>query len=374
MEKIINLSRELICIPSLSHDTEQLHICIDTIAEKFSQYPDAIVEKKIYEWKPSLLIANFEWQRADIVLNGHIDVVDVQEPKQFIPYIEDGKLYGRGAGDMKSGVALMIELMREIFEKEFITKKVLLMLTADEEVWGMHGVKMLVNEWRGGDVVLIPDGWSTYTINSVEKWMFTFEIESIGKSCHSSRPWQWKNALHQIVDFFRAIKKQLEDTKEVYSSDEHWWTSVNLNMISGGDVANQIPEYARAKFDIRFIENINLLKIKEIVSSTLQKYHCNIVSERSGEVHYEDVFHPFFKKYRDIAEKILWQELSLVKSHGTSDGRFFAEIGRSVVLLHRPDCKNLHGRDEWVDITSLGKIYQCYHAMIFEKKEERTKS
>lgn len=369
MKKIIDLSRELIHIPSLSPDTAQLHICIDTIAEKFSQYPDVILEKKIYEWKPSLLIANFEWQRADIVLNGHIDVVDAQESKQFIPYIEEGKLYGRGAWDMKSGVALMIELMREILEKEFITKKVLLMLTADEEVWGIHGVNMLVDEWRGGDVVLIPDGGSTYTINAVEKWIFTFEIESIGKSCHSARPWQWKNALHQIVDFFIDIKKQLEDTEKLYLSDDHRGTSVNLNMISAGDAANQIPEYARAKFDIRFIEDTDLSKIKEIVSSALQKYHCNMTSERSGELHDEDISHPFFKKYSNIAEKVLWEELSFVKSHGASDARFFAETGRSVVILHRPDCGNLHGRDEWVDIASIEKIYQCYHTMIFKWNE-----
>ena len=143
---MLNLLDKLLRIPSVSTDIPELHMCIDMLMDMFVHIDGAIVHKIVYNEKPSLIVQNFEGRHADVVLNGHIDVVPPSQEEQFSPYEKHGKLYARGAGDMKAGIALMVELMKEICEKKLTSKKVMLMITSDEEVGGFDGVQYLVAE------------------------------------------------------------------------------------------------------------------------------------------------------------------------------------------------------------------------------------
>ena len=71
----------------------------------------------------------------------------------------------------------------------------------------------------------------------------------------------------------------------------------------------------------------------------------------------------YIKNYIDIASKTIWQKVKATKEHGASDGRFFSEKW-SVVILHRPTCGNIHGKNEWVKIEDLKYIYETYYNFI----------
>jgi len=73
-----------------------------------------------------------------------MDVVPPSEENHFEPVYKDGKIYARGAGDMKAGDAIMITLMKEVFMANFTDKKISLILTTDEEIGGENGAKKIV--------------------------------------------------------------------------------------------------------------------------------------------------------------------------------------------------------------------------------------
>ena len=91
-----------------------------------------------------MLVSEIGQGDQTIVLNGHIDVVAAEE-KQFEPKTHGEKLYGRGAVDMKAGVAAFMMAMDELKDKE-LSIKVMLQIVPDEETGGLYGTKHLT-EW-----------------------------------------------------------------------------------------------------------------------------------------------------------------------------------------------------------------------------------
>ncbi len=133
-ESMLHLIKQLIRIPSVTSDQNACKQVLDVIAAMFVDIPHARVEFFQDAGMHSLIVKNFDGKRADVCLNAHVDVVPPQDPSQFEPYEQDGLLYGRGAGDMKDGIALISVLMKDLCTQQTVTKKLLLMITADEEI------------------------------------------------------------------------------------------------------------------------------------------------------------------------------------------------------------------------------------------------
>ncbi|MDA9128921.1 M20/M25/M40 family metallo-hydrolase [Candidatus Gracilibacteria bacterium] len=366
--KILPLLEALIKIPSVSSDIEKLHEIVNFVEAEFSLYPNATIKK--YEWnkKPSIVIQNFEGLNADIILNGHLDVVPQGEENQFEPVHRDEKIYARGAGDMKAGDAVMITIMQEVFENNFIDKKVSLILTCDEEIGGANGAKKIVEMgYTALDGVLVPDSGSTKSIVIAEKGIFDIEVEVRGKGGHSSRPWLSDNAIDKTIKLYEALRKYIQDDSKLYDSDDHWSSSVNLTRIESGTATNVIPESAKAYFDIRITQEFSDVKdFEKELRKICYNFDAEILELFHGDLVYTDPKNPFIQSYVNTCENILGEKPKITKEHGASDGRFFASKGMPVIL-HRPTCENIHSKGEYVQIESVEKIYEIYKAFIFGK-------
>lgn len=364
---IYELLHDLLVIPSVSHDIEQLHVCIDYIISEFEQIRQPYFLKKIViNKKPSLLVANFDVEKqkyADIVLNWHIDVVPVESADEFIPRREWEKLYARWAWDMKWWVAVMIQVMKDVINRWYKEKNILLMLTSDEEVGGYDGVWALLQQWRWWELILIPDGWAIDQIVTSQKGVYMMEVEASGASCHSSRPRLWENAIHNIVNYFTDIRTRLQDTQKVYFSDDHRGTSVNFNMIQWWSAINKVPNTTRAHFDIRFTEKYSLQEVRELCLSHMPSYNCNLIREISGEAVHISEQEPLFQKYLGCVRKHV-PDVYTDREHGGSDGRFFAAQW-SKVIIHKATDAHIHESWERVDLDSLDKLYDIYMDFIF---------
>ncbi len=356
-----NLLIDLLKIPSVSSDIKQLHKIIDYVENYFSN-SNAIIEKFEFNNKPSIIIKNFNWKKADIVLNWHLDVVPASEKNQFEPIEKDWKLYARWAGDMKAGVAIMMKLTKELLEQDFKDKKISLMLTTDEEIGGFDGVWKLIELWYTGDIVLIPDSWASDRIVYAEKWILHLEIDFYGLSAHASRPWLWENAIDNMIKFYNLLKNYLVNEKKLYFSKEHWWNSISLNIVNGWKATNMVADYVKAKFDIRYIENTNSEKILSIINKFLSVTNGEIKNKLVWDLLYSDPSNNFTQKYLEISKKYV-ANAHLSKEHWASDWRFFSKSW-TIVLLHRPNCWNLHSKEEFVILEDLDKIYNIYKNFI----------
>ena len=322
---------ELVKIPSVSSDIKQLRKIVNFV-ENYFKDTKAIIERYEFNQKPSIVIKNFEWKHADIILNWHLDVVPPSEEWQFDPYEKDGKLYGRWAGDMKSWDAIIMKLMKDLLNQNFKEKKIALILTTDEEVGGFDGVNKIVNEvWYSGDIVLIPDSGSFNKIVYAEKWILHLHLKFTWLSCHASRPWLWINAIENMFKFYQLLKNYIVDDRKLYAKEDHWGSSVSLNVVKWWVATNVLPDYAEAKIDIRFTEEFTLSRIQEVVKLFLAQTNWEIINEIYWHVLYTNPSHPIVQKYLSVAKKYN-DSVFLSKAHWGSDWRFFAKKW-SVVLL-----------------------------------------
>lgn len=354
---IYDLTKRLVSIPSVTSDLDEVHNVYTLIEKFYADTPDAQIIHHDIDGRPAMTIQNFVWVESDIVLSGHIDVVPPTTPDQFTLREEDGKLYARGAGDMKGGVAIMMQVMHDICSGKLSTdKKICLMITADEETGG-ESVRYLVEE-KGyrATVALVPDSGSLERIVYAEKGILSVIGTAPWKATHSSMPRTGENPIDKVISLYHHLKNSIEDPAKLYG-DDHWSSSVQLTVINAWEVSNVIPGEASFAINIRFTpEEWEYDELVAYVADAVKQYGCVVNRTSAGHPAYTDPAHPIIQQYVEAARGVVGGSVYLDKTHGATDGRFFAQHG-SILIMHEPTQANIHGKDEYVVIDDLEKIY-----------------
>jgi succinyl-diaminopimelate desuccinylase len=191
-----------------------------------------------------------------LIYNGHIDVVPPGEAAWSHPpfggEVHDGRLYGRGSSDMKSGVAAMLIaveiLARRAGQGHRLAGDVLFTAVADEEIGGTGAARLVaqgLTREAGAVVISEPTGFKPYV---AEKGTFWLQVETIGRTAHGSMPDLGRNA---IMDM-QAVLAEIEAIPLPEGPDPtHGRTTLNVGMIRGGVGPNVVPDSCKASLDLR---------------------------------------------------------------------------------------------------------------------------
>lgn len=358
MEKeIVDLTKKLMEFETVSGRNDQFTACFDFVKEYFSAEKMAsriFIEEYEKNGLRSVVLSNRRTIRPDIILNGHLDVVNADE-QDFKPRIRSGKLLGRGSADMKSEVAALMIAFKEAVAGN-INRSIALMLTSDEEQSGLNGVRYLLDEvgYRC-KIAIIPDGGHNFELVVKEKGGFWIKVSAGGKSAHGSRTWLGENAILKLMNFYYEFEEKfppLKKSKLLYQDG----VSVNLGKISGGKSINSVPDSAEMFLDIRYSEKCHKSDILRTLKILSKKHRVKFEVTEVVEMLETDPKDPNLKKFKDIAKKTIYQPIRITKASGASDARFFSKLGIPVIIM-TPNCGNKHGKDEWVEIKSLKKFY-----------------
>ena len=187
---------------------------------------------------------------------GHMDTVSTGKQTQwkyppFSATIANGNLYGRGAVDMKSGLAAMVIALIEMKQAGLPKKgKVRLLLSVDEEVGG-QGSKLLTELGYANDVdAMIMGEASSGQLEYAHCGSFDYLVESFGKTAHSSRPNLGINAVANLVKFADGERTAFDDAK---SSSVLGKVIHSVTVFHGGEQLNSIPNYAYLKGNVRTV-------------------------------------------------------------------------------------------------------------------------
>ncbi|MCA9375411.1 M20/M25/M40 family metallo-hydrolase, partial [Candidatus Dojkabacteria bacterium] len=340
----------------------------ETTAERPDQLRNAVdlVEKEVCELglkvcrfeknkKPSIVLTSDGSKSPDIFLSGHLDVVP-GSPMQFKPLERDGKVYARGASDMKGPVSAMLFAFKELVKmSDTKNASVGLMLTTDEEVGGFNGTKYLLNDIRfKSKVAFVPDTTSLvpYEVCTDEKAVWHIKISVSGTEAHGSRPWLGVNAIEKSMDISRQIKTSFDNKWGTPSQDFNWIPSVNIGKVIGGTATNKVPEKCELYLDIRFPEGISFESVSNIVSEIASRNNALIETLVFGSSNHIDKSNYYLSRWVDAVEKNTSHDVKYFRTHGASDGRYFHELGIPCVMS-KPHCSLTHMKDEWVDYDSL---------------------
>ncbi|OQB05929.1 MAG: Succinyl-diaminopimelate desuccinylase [bacterium ADurb.Bin212] len=353
--EIIKISQQLIKFKTETGNFKEISSCFDFIScllGDTGNYKSKTIKKNSHQ---SMVISKNK--EPDIFLVGHIDVVPALD-KMYEPKVKRGRIYGRGACDMKCSIAAMLLAFREII-KNNTAASIGIILTSDEEVGGFSGVSHILSLGYKSKIAIIPDGGPNFSIVEKEKGVLHLMLYAKGKSAHASRNWLGENAIDILCDSLLSIR-------HLFPRDNHnnWERSINIGRIQGGDAVNTVPARAFANIDIRLTESDNAdMIINMIRAAAGDKVVVKVdINEPTTNISRE---HPEVIRLQNIYQRKTGKFMGFERSHGTTDSRHFYKRGINS-LIFMPDAGGHHSNNEWVDIESLNLYYEILLDYIYD--------
>jgi succinyl-diaminopimelate desuccinylase len=287
-----------------------------------------------------------------VALHGHLDVVPGR-PEQFTPRIEDDRLIGRGAYDMKGGLASIMCAFRELAEQDAVRVHFLCVCDEESEETDQRGSDYLVEQGYIADFAITGEPTDLH-IGIQAKGVLAMRIEVTGTAAHGSTPWVGDNAVLKAIDVFRQIES-LPFARE--SSDLFDRPSINLGRIHGGDALNKVPDLCVLDVDVRYLPGQDPEQILDAVKG-LPDAHVTTTFHRNPAIVQRD--NPYVRTLADAIRAVAppTSERISVGRHGASDIISFLEAGVPGVEFG-PVGGGHHGPEEWVSIRSLGQYRQA---------------
>jgi succinyl-diaminopimelate desuccinylase len=309
---------------------------------------DVEVDGELHNGRPLLAATVGAESGPTVVLHGHIDVVP-GDAGQFVPRVEGDRLYGRGAYDMKGGLAAMMAATCRLARQDAV--KVHFVCVSDEETSEVEGARAsdrIVARGYAGDFAITGEPTNLH-IGIQAKGVLAIRIEVAGRSAHGSTPWLGDNAVLRAVDVFRGIET-LPFTRE--SSEMFDRPSVSLGRILGGDAINRVPDHCAIDVDIRYVPGQDAEQILAAIGALEGAEIVHVFHREPIVVERED---PYVQL---LAEAVLsttaLEESIAVGRDGTSDVISFIRAGTPGVEFG-PVGEGHHGPEEWVSIDSLAR-------------------
>jgi len=379
-KRIIELSKQVIEIPSISGDEKQ----VMEHAKKLLEDIGVHVEVLGSEDRPIIYACiNLEAEKQ-IIFNGHLDVVPIAKPDAWTkdpwkPVVEDGMLYGRGSSDMKSSCATMIHLL-EILKDMDIPLSVGVHLVPDEERGAAAGSKIVVDkivagELRRPDYVVIGEQ-SNLQVRVAERGMFGYQVKFYGRAAHTAA-----SRVTGINAIAKASKGVL--ALEHHIDKFHEWIGhpmQSVNIIQAGTVSNQVPAECTITVDRRLIIGETADDVVAEVKADLDKagegdpdWKWEIIAPKKEDgswqytpANYTSPDSELGKAFKKAVKTALDTEPELyVTWAGSTDGRLYRQAGMQTIGFG-PIGGGAHGPDEFVYIDSLIKTAKVWVAVVHE--------
>ncbi|HEX2015280.1 MAG TPA: M20/M25/M40 family metallo-hydrolase [Solirubrobacteraceae bacterium] len=285
-----------------------------------------------------------------VILHGHLDVVPARAG-QFEPMVQGDRLVGRGAYDMKGGLAAMMCAVREAAEQSRV--RVLFLCVPDEESEDIEArsTDALVAAGLRGDFVITGEPTDLH-IGVEAKGVLAVTVEVVGRAAHGSTPWLGDNAILKAHDAFRRIETLPFSRK---SSELFDRPSINLARIHGGDAFNKVPDSCVMDVDIRYLPGQDqdeiLAQIQAIPDLEVVRCFTRVpaIVARTN---------PYVLALREAVGRSIQGEALSVGRDGASDAGSFLAAGMPAVEFG-PVGGGHHGPEEWVSVVSLGRYRQA---------------
>jgi succinyl-diaminopimelate desuccinylase len=307
---------------------------------------------------------------------GHVDVVP-SGPEQewtsppFEPTVRDGKLYGRGAADMKSGVAAMVVALEQfVAAHPNHPGTVALLLTSDEEgPINLDGVRRVAQHFRETgqriDWCVVGEPSSKEKLGDLirvgRRGSLSFRLTARGIQGHVAYPDLAKNPIHAVVPALAELAAARWDD----GNDDFPPTTFQISNIHGGTGAlNVIPGSVVVDGNFRFGTASSAASLRERTEAILKKHGLGYAIEwnLSGESFHSPEGGKLREVVIEVCRDLCGIEPEASTGGGTSDGRFVAPLGAEVVEIG-PVNATIHKIDECVALDDLERLPAIHFAI-----------
>lgn len=379
MSDTLTLAKQLISIQSI---TPSDNGCQNLLSDRLKKIGFHITELHS-NGVSNFLATHGNDDHCFFAFSGHTDVVppgDLSEwnSPPFEAHIRDGKLFGRGAADMKSALAAMV-----IATERFMTKhpnhtgKIGFLITSDEEGSGKDGTIKIVEYLQNNniklDYCLIGEATSNKKLGDVIKvgrrGSLHGELTVHGKQGHIAYPHLAINPIHRSFQALDHLTKvEWDNATELFSPTS--FQIYNINADTGAN--NIIPGSLTARFNFRYSPESTAESLQKKVAEVFEAHQL------SYDIKWNHSSKPFYSKAGALTQACQESILHLCNvtteqntTGGTSDGRFIAATGAEIVELGLRN-ESIHHVDENTNLDELEKLtdlYECILGKIFTRRQ-----
>ncbi|MGQ7247175.1 ArgE/DapE family deacylase [Halomonas sp. V046] len=315
--------------------------------------------------------------RPHLVFNGHLDVVPAEPVSMWTrapwdPYEKDGWLYGRGAGDMKAGIAAMVMAVAAMQRAGLAIDFPLTLQTVIEEECTGNGALACLSHGHGGDFVLIPEPFGAKLIAG-QVGVLWFRVALDGVPAHVLNTSAGTNAieaLQALMAPLKAMEAELNAEREPpYDALAHPF-NLSIGRIEGGNWASSVPSHAFLEGRVGFPPGMAVEAVMDRVERCVEAAR-DAMGDGVSNVRVD--FHGFRSEghlvdlgasgirllescHRDLTGSPLEQSLLTC----TTDLRAFHVAGGIPGTCYGPVAERIHGVDECVEIASVRHTLRAY--------------
>jgi succinyl-diaminopimelate desuccinylase len=319
------------------------------------------------------LIAEKRWGKGGrtLIFNGHLDVVPAGEPSKwkYPPFqgkLSEGRIYGRGTSDMKSGIASFLHALSIIDRSKISLHQgaVILHLVSDEESQGHHGTYILTQRKEiHGDAALVGEPTDLHPVIA-HKGALWLRISTFGKSSHSGRPHLGVNAIEKMMKLMDRLNSIPLDREHPLLGKP----TLSIGTIRGGTKINIVPDRCDIEVDRRMLPGEKkeefLKEMKEILDSLQQQdplfqYRMEeIAFAEPSEVNPDD---EIVRIGVEAIQEVMGKKPPPRAFSGFTDSRFYINQCHIPTLIFGPgDTSQIHTTDESVEVEALIQAAHVY--------------
>jgi succinyl-diaminopimelate desuccinylase len=327
-----------------------------------------------------------------IVLSGHLDTYPAGDPAlwtspPYHPAIREGRLHGRGAADMKGGIAAAIAVLDALARRRDWAGEVVLALAGDEESMGRDGTAFLLETVPAvrGELAIVTDAGSPAVIRFGEKGMVWLTLRAEGRAAHGAHVHRGVNAAERVMEAARrllclrdlpvtlppelaaaiaAAKPVSETLGGLGEAETLGSVTVNLGRLVAGTSPNLVPDRAEAALDIRLPPGVTTSAVIAAAEAALAGLDgVTLAVDVAWEPTVTPPAHPLFAALAEAALPFLGARPVLNLRVGASDARLFRLFGIPTAVFG-PTPHGMGGADECVDLAELFAVADALEAAL----------
>ncbi len=366
----LSLCEELIARPSVCPEDAG---CQPLVAARLAALKFSI--EHLPFGKVENLWARYGHGRPLLVLAGHTDVVPAGplmawHSDPFVPEIRDGRLYGRGAADMKGGLAAMVTAAERFLAAHPEPRGSLaFLLTSDEEGPALDGTRRVIEVLCGrGEIIdwcLIGEPTSEERLGDAVKigrrGSLSGALRVMGIQGHVAYPERVQNPIHLAVPALQA----LSTTRFDEGNDSFPPTSLQITELQAGVGAeNVVPGELNVRFNLRYSTASNHRDLQDRIAGILTRHGLSYECDwRHAAEPFVSPPGPLRAAVQAAIAAVQGAPARASTSGGTSDGRFLAPLGIEVVELG-PINRSIHQVNEHVGVGDLAVLSAIYERIL----------
>jgi succinyl-diaminopimelate desuccinylase len=306
---------------------------------------------------------------------GHVDVVPTgplakwtSDP--FTPTHRDGKLFGRGACDMKASLAAMVVATQEFLaDHPQPALGIAFLLTSDEEGPALDGTvkvcELLTSRQQTPDFCIVGEPTSVKAtgdmIKNGRRGSLSAKLKVIGIQGHIAYPQLADNPVHKAAPALAELAATVWDHGNEFFQPTSWQIS---NLHAGTGAFNVIPGELLIDFNFRFCTESSADSLKQRLTDILHKHHLQFDIEWTlGGLPFLTTPGPLVQTVQESILQVTGLHTELSTTGGTSDGRFIAQICPEVIELGPPNA-TIHKIDELVALADLDPLKDIYKQVL----------